>query len=430
METQLADFIRDTAAGREAQAILRRCVHCGFCNATCPTYQLFGDELDGPRGRIYQIKQVLEGSEPTAKTRLHLDRCLNCRACETTCPSGVDYTHLLDIGRDVVEKRLPRRTGEALVRGLLRNGLTRPAWFGATLRLAQIVRPILPKSFQARIPPSVATAIIPGPRHSRRWILLAGCVQPAMYPNINAAARRVLDQLEIDLIEAPGAGCCGAIRHHLNDSGGGKEDARRNISAWWPLLSAGAEGLVMTASGCGAHILDYAHQFENDADYADKAGQVSQVTQDISTLIAAEAERLSALLKQCPPLPESGRKLAFHSPCTLQHGLRVRGVVETLLIAAGYELTPVNDAHLCCGSAGTYSILQPDIAGQLKRDKLKALMAPAPSAIASANVGCIAHLQADAHVPVMHWIELIDQRLSLSALNQGRLTTVCNADPR
>ncbi len=418
METQLADFIRDTAAGREAHDILRRCVHCGFCNATCPTYQLFGDELDGPRGRIYQIKQVLEGAEPTAKTRLHLDRCLNCRACETTCPSGVDYTHLLDIGRDVVEKRLPRRTGEALVRGLLRNGLTRPAWFGAALRLARVVRPILPQSLQARIPPAVSTADLPGPRHSRRWILLAGCVQPALYPNINVAAKRVLDRLEIDLIEAPGAGCCGAIRHHLNDPAGGREDARRNISAWWPLLNAGAEGLLMTASGCGTHVLDYGQLLRDDADYADRAEQVTQATRDISTLIAGEAGRLTTLLSQCPPLPESGRKLAFHSPCTLQHGFRIRGTVEALLTEAGYELTPVNDAHLCCGSAGTYSILQPEIAGQLKRDKLKALMAHEPAVIASANVGCIAHLQPDAGVPVMHWIELIDQRLSLADLNQ------------
>ena len=418
METQLADFIRDTAAGREAHDILRRCVHCGFCNATCPTYQLFGDELDGPRGRIYQIKQVLEGAEPTAKTRLHLDRCLNCRACETTCPSGVDYTHLLDIGRDVVEKRLPRRTGEALVRGLLRNGLTRPAWFGAALRLARVVRPILPQSLQARIPPAVSTADLPGPRHSRRWILLAGCVQPALYPNINVAAKRVLDRLEIDLIEAPGAGCCGAIRHHLNDPAGGREDARRNISAWWPLLNAGAEGLLMTASGCGTHVLDYGQLLRDDADYADRAEQVTQATRDISTLIAGEAGRLTTLLSQCPPLPESGRKLAFHSPCTLQHGFRIRGTVEALLTEAGYELTPVNDAHLCCGSAGTYSILQPEIAGQLKRDKLKTLMAHEPAVIASANVGCIAHLQPDAGVPVMHWIELIDQRLSLADLNQ------------
>lgn len=413
METQLADFIRDTPAGQEAHAILRRCVHCGFCNAACPTYQLLGDELDGPRGRIYQIKQVLEGSEPTTKTLLHLDRCLNCRACETTCPSGVDYTHLLDIGRDVVEKRVPRRTGETLLRGLLRNWLPRPAWFAATLGVARTVRPILPRSLQARIPAAVSTASHPNQRHSRRWILLPGCVQPSMYPNINAAARRVLDQLGIDLIESPGAGCCGAIRHHLNDMEGGRKEARRNILAWWPLLKSGAEGLVMTASGCGAHVLDYAHLLQDDADYADRARRVTQVTRDISTLIEAEADRLTTLLSRCPPLPESDRKLVFHSPCTLQHGFRIQGRVEALLTAAGYELTPVSDAHLCCGSAGTYSILQPDIALRLKKNKLKALIAHEPSAIASANVGCIAHLQSGARVPVVHWIELIDRRLSL-----------------
>jgi glycolate oxidase iron-sulfur subunit len=412
METQLADFIRDTAAGEEAEAILRRCVHCGFCSATCPTYQLLGDELDGPRGRIYQIKQVLEGSAPTTKTRLHLDRCLHCRACETTCPSGVDYTHLLDIGREVVEKRLSRRTGEALFRGLLRNWLPSPIGFGATLRVAQAMRPILPRPLQTRIPPRVTPTVNSGPRHSRRWIGLAGCVQSAMHPNINAAARRVLDRLEIDLIEPPGAGCCGAIRHHLNDTEGGREEAQRNISVWWSLLNAGAEGLAMTASGCGTHVLDYAHLLRDDADYADKAKLVVRVTQDISTVIAAESGRLIKWLNACPPLPESGRKLAFHSPCTLQHGFRIRGTVETLLTAAGYELTPVRDAHLCCGSAGTYSILQPAIAEHLKKNKLKALMAYGASAIASANVGCIVHLQADTGIPVSHWIELIERRLS------------------
>lgn len=412
METHLADFIRDTTAGREAETILRRCVHCGFCNATCPTYQLLGDELDGPRGRIYLIKQVLEGTQPSVRTRLHLDRCLVCRACETTCPSGVEYARLLDIGRAVVERQVPRQGRDAVLRGLLGKLLPRPALFGAVLKLGRSLRPLLPGALQAKVPPRASAGPSPNRRHPRRLIVLAGCVQPSMYPNINGAARRVMDHLGIELIEAPGAGCCGAIRHHLNDAVGAREDARRNLSAWWPLLETGAEGLVMTASGCGAHVLEYAHLLQEDPVYAEKAVRVIRATRDISTVIAAEAETLDSLLRSCPPLPAAQLNLAFHSPCSLQHGFRIRGTVESLLTAAGYVLTPVTDPHLCCGSAGTYSILQSEIAERLRENKLTALTAGGPSAIASANVGCIAHLQAGTRVPVFHWIELIDRRLS------------------
>jgi glycolate oxidase iron-sulfur subunit len=412
METHLADFIRNTSTGREAEEILRRCVHCGFCTATCPTYQLLGDELDGPRGRIYLIKQVLEGAEPTEKTRLHLDRCLTCRACETTCPSGVHYSRLLDIGRAVVEQKVPRKGSDALMRSALKNVLPRSGLFGAAMKAGQAVRLLLPGVLKAKIPPLSSAGALPRNVHPRKLIALAGCAQPSMYPNINGATLRVLDRLGIQMIEAPGAGCCGAVRFHLNEAEGARDDARRNIDAWWPLIESGVEGLVMTASGCGVHVRDYAHLLQDDPDYALKAARVALLTRDISEVIAAEQAQLSALLASCTSLPEPARPLSFHSPCTLQHGQQIRGVVETLLTSAGYALQPVADSHLCCGSAGTYSVLQPEISLRLRENKLNALTAGAPVVIASANIGCMAHLQGGTALPVRHWIELIDERLS------------------
>jgi glycolate oxidase iron-sulfur subunit len=412
METHLADFIRDTPAGREAEEILRKCVHCGFCTATCPTYQLLGDELDGPRGRIYLIKQVLEGAEPTEKTRLHLDRCLTCRSCESTCPSGVQYSRLLDIGREVVERKVPRKGGDAVMRHGLKELLPRPALFGAAMKLGQMVRLVLPPVLRAKVPPITSAGVTPRPGHSRQMIALAGCAQPSMYPNINGATRRVLHRLGIDLVEPKGAGCCGAVRFHLDDAEGAKDDARRNIDAWWPLVEAGAEAIVMTASGCGVQVKDYAHLLQEDAAYAARAARIAAMTRDIGEILAAEKSALAIRLSQCPPLAENQRRLAFHSPCTLQHGQQLRGVVESLLTAAGFELTPVADSHLCCGSAGTYSILQPELSGRLRDNKLTALNAGQPVTIASANIGCIAHLAGGSAVAVRHWVELIDERLA------------------
>jgi glycolate oxidase iron-sulfur subunit len=412
METHLADFIRHTTAGREAEEILRRCVHCGFCTATCPTYQLLGDELDGPRGRIYLIKQVLEGAEPTEKTRLHLDRCLSCRSCESTCPSGVHYTRLLDIGREVVESKVPRKGGDALMRGALKNLLPRTAVFGAAMKLGQSVRLLLPGVLRAKVPPLSSAGPAPQRGHARKLIALAGCVQPSMFPNINGATRRVLDRLGIEMVEVPGAGCCGAVRLHLNEAEGARDDARRNIDAWWPLLESGAEGLVMTASGCGSHVLEYAHLLQDDPDYALKAARVVLATRDISEVVTAEAAGLGPLLEACKPLPEAQRRLAFHSPCSLQHGLKIRGTVESLLISAGFTLTAVADSHLCCGSAGTYSVLQPELSKRLQDNKVAALTAGGPAAIVSANVGCVGHLQGATDLPVTHWIEVLDERLS------------------
>ena len=412
METHLADFIRNTTAGREAEEILRRCVHCGFCTATCPTYQLLGDELDGPRGRIYLIKQVLEGAEPTEKTRLHLDRCLSCRSCESTCPSGVHYTRLLDIGREVVEGKVPRKGSDALMRGALKNLLPRPTIFGAAMKLGQSVRLMLPDVLRAKVPPLTSAGPAPQRGHARKLIALAGCAQPSMFPNINGATRRVLDRLGIEMVELPGAGCCGAVRLHLNEAEGARDDARRNIDAWWPLLESGAEGLVMTASGCGSHVLEYAHLLQDDPDYSLKAARVVLATRDISEVITAEAAGLAPLLQACKPLPEAQRALAFHSPCSLQHGLKIRGTVESLLASAGFTLTAVADSHLCCGSAGTYSVLQPELSQRLLANKLAALTNGGPVAIASANVGCIGHIQGGTSLPVKHWIEVLDERLS------------------
>ena len=410
MQTNLAQWARDSELGQEADAILRRCVHCGFCTATCPTYQLLGDELDGPRGRIYLIKQVLEGKPVSEKTRLHLDRCLTCRACETTCPSGVKYGHLLDIGRQIVEEMLPRKAGDALARKILRETLPRPALFGPVVKLGQLLRPLLPVALADKLPPQPQAGNKPWPvvNHPRRMLVLAGCVQPSLAPNINAATARVLDKLGIALIEENKAGCCGAVRFHLNDQSAAKNDMRRNIDAWWPHIEAGIEAIVVTASGCGVQICDYGHVLESDAVYAEKAAKISALCRDPAEVVAAERDSLMVLLGQ----PVDRGRLAFHSPCTLQHGLKIRGVVEVFLSAAGYHLTAVADAHLCCGSAGTYSIFQPVLANQLRQNKLTALNADLPAVIATANIGCLSHLQAGSVLPVRHWIELIDEVLA------------------
>jgi len=411
MQTQLAAFIRDTPDGREAEAILRSCVHCGFCTATCPTYQLLGDELDGPRGRIYLIKQVLEGGPVSEKTRLHLDRCLTCRSCETTCPSGVQYGRLLDIGRRVVEERLPRRGGDKLLRTVLRDVLPHPAIFGPLVKFGQLLRPLLPTVLADKLPPEALAAARAWPvaAQARRMLVLAGCVQPALAPNINAATARVLDRLGITLVEADKAGCCGAVRFHLNDQAAAQDDMRRNIDAWWPYIEEGVEAIVVTASGCGVQVRDYGHALREDAVYADKAAKISALCRDPSEVLVGEGERLLDLLAK--GWGERG-KLAFHSPCTLQHGLKIRGTIEAFLVAAGYTLTPVADSHLCCGSAGTYSILQGDLSMRLRHNKLAALSAGSPQLIATANIGCLTHLQAGSLLPVRHWIELIDEVLT------------------
>jgi glycolate oxidase iron-sulfur subunit len=406
METKLADFIRDTTDGREADAILRKCVHCGFCTATCPTYQLLGDELDGPRGRIYQIKRVLEGVPATPSVREHLDRCLTCRACETTCPSGVQYSRLLDIGRAEVVRQVPRSTKEKLVRGAMRFSLSNAGVFGTLLALGRTFRPILPSRIAAKIPARIDAGVWPGgKKHDRRMLVLAGCVQPALTPATNAATARVLDVLGIELFEAASAGCCGALAFHLDDEAAARQAARRNIDAWWSHVENGVEAIVMTASGCGVQVKDYGHLLRDDAVYAAKAERIGALCRDVSEVVTAEYETLRQRLRH-----QQRERVAFHSPCTLQHGQKVRGLIENLLETAGYTLTPVRDAHLCCGSAGTYSLLQPELSMQLRTNKLAALTANEPAVIATANIGCQTHLAGSA-VPVKHWIELLDAAL-------------------
>ena len=415
MQTNLAESIKDTHAGREADAILRTCTHCGFCLTTCPTYQLLGDELDSPRGRIYLIKQMLEGEPVTGKTQLHLDRCLTCRSCETTCPSGVRYGHLVDIGRGIAEQKVGRKPFQSLQRSVLRRALTSPAFFGGLLKLGQIARPMLPRALQKTIPPARAATEWPESRHTRSMLVLDGCVQPALEPNINAATARLLDKLGITLKRAERAGCCGAVSYHLNAQDEGLDFMRRNIDAWLPHLEQGAEAIVMTASGCGVTVKEYGHLLKHDPGYADKAARVSAATRDISEVLLAEKYRLMELMGKAGVNRDfkshKDNKLAFHSPCTLQHGQKITGVIEAMLTMAGFELTPIPDQHLCCGSSGTYSLLQKDLSRQLLKNKISALESGAPAGIVTANIGCLTHLQSGATIPVRHWIELLDERL-------------------
>jgi glycolate oxidase iron-sulfur subunit len=404
MQTNLADFIKDTPEGQEADAILRSCVHCGFCTATCPTYQLLGDELDGPRGRIYLIKQVLEGKAATEKTQMHLDRCLTCRNCESTCPSGVQYGRLVDIGRGIVEKQVKRPLAQQLVRTALKEILPRESVFNPAMKMGQLVRPLLPSVLKNKVPQARPAGVWPSRSHARKMLLLDGCVQPAMSPNINAATARVLDALEVQLIVAPKAGCCGAIRHHLNDQEGALDDMRRNIDAWWPYVEAGAEAIVMTASGCGVTVKEYGHLLAHDPVYAARAARISELTKDLSEIMPAFEQQLAAKVKV-------KKRVAYHPPCTLQHGQQIRGKVEGVLRAVGVDVTLCADSHLCCGSAGTYSVLQPELSYQLRDNKLKNLEATQADEIVSANIGCLTHLQSGTDTPVRHWIELIDQSL-------------------
>jgi glycolate oxidase iron-sulfur subunit len=403
MQTNLADFIKNTADGREADSILRKCVHCGFCTATCPTYQLLGDELDGPRGRIYLIKESLEGQAVTEKTRRHLDRCLSCRSCETTCPSGVRYGRLLDIGRAVVEERAPRPVHERALRGVLRWLLPHPGRFAPLLRIGQSLRPLLPAALRRHIPKRSAAGSWPTPRHARRVLCLNGCVQSSIAPGINAAAARVLDRLGVSLVPTAAAGCCGAVSHHLSARSEALDFMRRNIDAWWPQLEQGAEAVLTGASACTAMIKEYGELLADDPQYAHKAARVSKLARDLSEVIAAE--NLSALGNSTV----LSRRVAFHSPCTLQHAQGIRGTVESILDARGHRLTRVRDSHLCCGSAGTYSILQPTLSKRLRKNKLAALEADKPELIATANIGCLVELRAASNVPVVHWIELLDE---------------------
>ncbi|MCS4510605.1 glycolate oxidase subunit GlcF [Xylophilus ampelinus] len=407
MQTELAPEFQGTADGMEAEAILRKCVHCGFCTATCPTYQLLGDELDGPRGRIYLIKQVLEGHAPTRSTQLHLDRCLTCRNCETTCPSGVQYGHLVDIGRKVVDSKVPRPAGEAAVRWMLKETLPSPL-FGPAMKLGQAVRGLLPGMLKTKVPARQPSGTWPTRSHARKVLVLAGCVQPSMMPNIDSATARVLDAAGIQAVVAPPAGCCGAVKFHLNDQDGGKAQMRANVDAWWPIVERGeAEAIVMNASGCGATVREYGHILRDDPVYSAKSRRISDLTRDLSELLP---ELVTALKSRVtPPVGV----VAYHPPCTLQHGQKLRGGVEVNLRALGFDIRmAASESHLCCGSAGTYSVLQPGLAYPLRDRKLGHLNALQPTTIVSANIGCITHLQSGSAVPVRHWVELLDAAIA------------------
>ena len=410
MQTTLAPEFQGTREGAEAEAILRKCVHCGFCTATCPTYQLLGDELDGPRGRIYLIKQVMEGRSVTSATQQHLDRCLTCRNCESTCPSGVQYGHLVEIGRKVVEERVERPAGERAVRWLLKEGLTSPL-FAPAMKLGRLLRPLLPATLRDKVPAGAPPQAHRWPtrEHPRKVLMLMGCVQPAMMPNINSATARVLDAAGIQTLVADEAGCCGAIRTHLNDIEGGLADMRRNVDAWWPLVSAGkVEAIVMNASGCGAQVKDYGHALAHDPAYAERARRIAALTRDLSELLPDLVPRLKPRLRNRGP-----KKLAFHPPCTLQHGQQLRGGVEANLAALGFEVQLAQcESHLCCGSAGTYSVLQPELSKRLRDRKLSHLEPLRSEVIVSANIGCIQHLGSGTATPVRHWVEVLDEALA------------------
>jgi glycolate oxidase iron-sulfur subunit len=401
MQTSLIESLKETAQGREAEAILRSCVHCGFCTATCPTYQVLGDELDSPRGRIYLIKQMVEGNAVSAKTQLHLDRCLHCLACETTCPSGVRYGRLVDIGREMVDLHVPRPWSARMLRRVLRRVLPFPRRFAFWLGTGRRLQSFLSPGLRRKLPLPQSAPDWPEPRHVRRMLVLEGCVQSVATPATNAAAARVLDRLGISLMRADKAGCCGALSHHLSAHREALQFMRRNIDAWWPHVESGVEAIVMTASGCGAVVKEYGVLLRDDPVYAKKAARIASMTQDLSEILAEE--NLQALA-----VDAQGLKVAFQAPCTLQHAQRITGLVEGILSRCGYRLTPVADAHLCCGSAGTYSILQPTLSEQLLAAKVKSLQAGGPAVIATANIGCQMHVQTQATVPVRHWVELLD----------------------
>jgi len=399
MYVELAEDFKGTSFGEEASEILGKCVHCGFCTATCPTYQLLGDELDGPRGRIYLVKQLLESAEASQTTRVHLDRCLTCRSCETTCPSGVHYGRLVELARPQVEALSQRPRFERLQRWLLVRFLV-SAWFGVLFRFGQIIRPALPQILARHVLEKRPVGILPDSQGGRSVLMLEGCVQPSMAPQINAAARRALAKLDVNVITTNEAGCCGALALHLADSDRALNSMRRNIDAWWPQIEKGVDAIVMTASGCGVTVREYGQLLKDDPAYAEKAAHVSRMTVDLCEYISPEDARA---LGSC-----SGKRVVFHSPCSLQHGQGITGRVERILESAGAILTPARNAHLCCGAAGTYSILQTAISSPLLDSKLSDLAEGDPEFIATANIGCLAHLSSKSDPPVRHWIELID----------------------
>ena len=406
MKTIIAKEFADQPQFAPVKDILQACVHCGFCTATCPTYLLLGDERDSPRGRIYMMKAMFEGAPVTQETRHHLDRCLTCRSCETTCPSGVEYGHLVDLGRVVVEQKAPRPMTQKLVRWGLRQVLPYRSRFGPLLKLGQLSRPLLPQILKQHIPLSTAKLTAPKSQHQRMMLSLPGCAQASAAPNTDIAAAQVLDQLKITLKVLHQSGCCGAVNHHLNAHEKALDQARHNIDLVWPELQAGAEAVVATASGCGAALQEYGYMLRHDAAYADKAKQVSAAAKDIVEILGQE--NLSAIKAKLTKAKTNGiGKVAVHCPCTQQHAMQLPYKVKALLDELGLDTAATENDHLCCGSAGTYSLLQPDLSHQLRSQKLKDLSVDKPQLIVTANIGCQLHLGGAAEVPVKHWLELL-----------------------
>jgi len=400
VHTTLHPSLRHSREAHDAAEIVGRCVHCGFCLATCPTYQLLGDERDSPRGRIYLIRELLEGAPASETTKTHLDRCLGCRACETTCPSGVRYGTLLDVGRGLVEAQRPRSLRERLLRSALLRIVPSRKLFDALLQVGQSLRAILPASLRAKVPRRSVSGDAPATTGRRRVITLDVCAESAT-PATRASLTRVLARCGLAIEQAPAAGCCGALAYHMGRHDEGLAAMRRNVDAWWPLVEQGVEAIVVSATGCGVTVREYGRLLFDDPAYAERAARIAALVRDPAEIVAAATHAWLAGIGR-------GRRIAFHAPCSLQHGIKRDAWVETLLREAGYELVPVADAHLCCGSAGSYSVLQPSLATQLRDRKLAALAAGAPSLVATANIGCQLHLGGASAIPVCHWIELID----------------------
>lgn len=390
MQTNLLPELLATKNGKRADDILRKCVHCGFCNATCPTHIIDGDELEGPRGRIYLIKEMLEGQAVTNTTLQHLDSCLTCLNCQTTCPSGVQYGELAEIGKEFIERQKIRSNVSRIKRWLICKILPYPKRFMPFVFFARAFN-LLPAA-----PEKIATATLSNA--SEKVLLLDGCVQSVTNANINHHLKNILNNLGIQAYSQKKVQCCGAIEHHNGQAYHALDRIRANIDSWWPHIEQGASAIIMTASGCGSTVKEYARLLSDDPVYAKKALKISQLTKDASEFLADYP------LSRCNM---SVDKIAFHPPCTLQHDQQINGVVENILRRAGYQLLTFKDAHLCCGSAGTYSILQPGMATKIRNNKLQHINNCNPDIIATANIGCLLHLQKGTHTQVKHWLELV-----------------------
>jgi len=383
MHVELNQLSISELDNEKASQIIESCVDCGFCLATCPTYQLIGDELDSPRGRIYLIKSALENNQFSTSSLKHLDRCLTCRSCETTCPSGVEYGQLLEIGREFMESK--RTKLQTIYRFFVRKLLLTPLLFKS---VGYFVRHS-----------SIATKSIKPQEVESTVLLLGGCVQPSLAPNINHSIKNILAKLSVNVIESPQRECCGALDQHLAASKDALNKVKRNIDLWSAQLNSGVTVIISSASGCGVMVKDYPALFEKTDPYYEKAEFVSSKTQDIAEYLAS---------KDLTGLRLSESNISYHEPCTLQHGQKLGGLVESILTQFGYEKKPIKDSHICCGSAGTYSIFEAEISNQLKENKLKNLKASNPEMIVTSNIGCLMHLQKGSSIPVKHWVELLD----------------------